>query len=302
MKRSAVVLCFSIVFGPAQVSRAEPRSKLQLDARIGSVRAPFFVEGIPEVASEYQAYALVAAADLALKDWRVGIRLPFATSSIEQPAGSYVADYTLGNPELFAERLILRAGPHPGGKAVRYASRGRVALGLPLAGHGPASTLVRSRVVAASNAVLGWRQPELYTPGVLPITPGLSLMLEREPWQLGLDLKVPLLVRLHDAALPAATHTRALGVLGVLELEASLQPLRSLAVGAGGALVAVMAAPVEPVRDIGRSGKLQMSVGPRVTLIPMTGLALELDLSLALGGPLDGTASIGLSAQFEHSW
>jgi hypothetical protein len=63
-----------------------------------------------------------------------------------------------------------------------------------------------------------------------------------------------------------------------------------------------MAAPVEPVRDIGRSGRFQMSGGPRVTLIPMTGLALELDLSLALGGPLDGTASIGLSAQFEHSW
>jgi hypothetical protein len=97
MKRPAVVLCFSIVFGLAQVSRAEPRSRLQLDARIGSVRAPFFVEGVPEVASEYRAYALVAAADLALKDWRGGIRLPSATSSIEQPAGSYVADHTLGN-------------------------------------------------------------------------------------------------------------------------------------------------------------------------------------------------------------
>jgi hypothetical protein len=30
-----------------------------------------------------------------------------------------------------------------------------VVLGLPLAGHGPTSTLVRSRVIAESNAVLG---------------------------------------------------------------------------------------------------------------------------------------------------
>jgi hypothetical protein len=85
---------------------ARPFLSADLHARAGSVAAPFATRSIPEVRSEFQAYSIVGCARWMLPPWQLGVRLPVATSSVEQPAGSYVADYTFGNPEVFVERGV----------------------------------------------------------------------------------------------------------------------------------------------------------------------------------------------------
>ena len=137
----------------------QPQPGAALHARIGTVTAPFYTEGLPYVRSEFQAYAIVGEAYCDLGPWRVGGRLPVTTSTIEQPAGSYTADYTIGNPELYSEHLVAVSGP-PRDSGDGHAAgdlRLHLGIGLPLAGHGPGHSLVRNRVVAASDAVEGWR-------------------------------------------------------------------------------------------------------------------------------------------------
>lgn len=299
MIHPAKALAFVAAFAFARAANAQTRTGAAVELRIGSVRAPFFAEALPEVVSDYQAYAIVLGAHHEIETWRMSARLPLATSSIEQPAGSYVAEYTLGNPELGLEHELSqqRTADVDG---VFPTTRVRVALGLPLAGSGPATTLVRNRVVAASNAVLGWRQPELYTPGVIPITPALSLGVERPPWRVELDLKVPLLLRLHDAELPETTRTRPAGALAVLGVDGWLRPLRWVAVGARADVVATLVPLVDPARDVGRSGRLQLSGGPCLSFMLAQGLVLQLDVALALGGPLAGTGGLGM--QLELGW
>jgi hypothetical protein len=266
-------------------ARAEPVGA-ELRARIGSVEAPFYTTAQPMVTSESQAYALVLSAwyDLA-PSWRGGVRLAAATSSIEEPGGSYTAAYTIGNPILYAEHGRSVAGFRIGARA---------SLGLPLAGHGPEASLVRNRVLAASDALEGWRDPELYRPGVLPLALEAEAARIRSHWRARVALKLPVLVRVSDAGLPAEARVRALGLQPILTVDAAWRPRTWLSVGLAVHAVALARAQIDPVRDVGRSGALHVGVAPHVAL-ELRRLTLGLELLAAAAGPLAGTAGLGLT-------
>ena len=175
--------CLSIATALAAVpapARAEPAAvQASVELRIGAAKAPFYTDALPETTSEFtQARSMILAASLRIAPALfVGARLPAAPSTVRQPAGSYADEKAVGNPELNAEWL---APPRAlGGHLVHLTLRG--AIGLPLAEHGSPMSLVQNRVVALSNALDGWRNPELYQPGVLPLTLSGRASLEPRP-------------------------------------------------------------------------------------------------------------------------
>jgi hypothetical protein len=261
----------------------EPAIDATVHARIGSIAAPFYTPGIPEVRSEFQAYALVAEVGYAVRrGWRVGARLPIATSSIEQPAGSYTAAYTVGNVELHGQRAL--ASPP-------WLSRldVRVAVGAPLARYGGA-TLVRARVLAASDALEGWRDRELWTPGVLPVTASAIAGITRPRWSAETRLEIPALLRLPGA--PEEMSTSPLGVVPNAAARVAWRPRGWIEIGVAGHVVALVPAPSTSPRDVGRSGRVQLGLTPMVAV--RTGsVALELDAVIAAGGPLAGSIGVG---------
>jgi hypothetical protein len=286
------------VLGGALPARADPacgRSGAQLDFRIGSVAAPFYSAALPEVRSPYQAYALVLGGWHRLKSGgAVGARMPIATSTIEQPAGSFTADYTIGNPELF----LTLPGP-PFAERQGGATALRLAVGLPLAGHGDRTSLVRNRVVAASDALEGWRDPGLYRPGRLPLVIGAEGSVQPGAWRLSARLALPFLIRVSGASLPAGSGTRRLGFLPMAELAVTWRPRPWLGMGLAGHLVVAALDPVRPPRDVGRSGNVQGGLAPFVELTGQR-LGVRVDLLAAAGGPLRGTFGLGLHLRWRR--
>src|SRR5688572_7326494 len=99
-----IVLVLGLLATPALADPAGDRAGASVDARIGSVRAPFYTDAQPVVRSNLQAYSLVFEGWARVRPhWTAGARLPIATSSVEEPAGSYTADYTLGNLLAYVE-------------------------------------------------------------------------------------------------------------------------------------------------------------------------------------------------------
>jgi hypothetical protein len=262
----------------------------ELHARAGSVAAPFATRAIPEVRSEFQAYSIIGCIRLMLPPWQFGVRLPFATSSVEQPAGSYVADYTFGNPEVFVERGVFTS-PLGSEEGLRWRSSLRLAVGMPVAGHGPAESWVKNRVLAASDAVEGWREPELFQPGILPIVPGMFTQLEGASWNATGALKLPVLIRTSRASYPSEVSVGS-GLMPVLSLGGAWHARHWLTLGASTSATWLAVQPVDPLRDVGRSGRVQLTVVPYVQFrLPF--VFVRLDLLAATGGPLDGTFSVG---------
>lgn len=254
-----------------------------IHARLGSAAAPFIVESLPEVRSTYEAYAIIAEAGVApIRGWRFGTRIAIATSSVEQPAGSYTADYTLGNPELHADRAL----------SDRLALR--LALGVPLARHDP--MLVRDRVLAASDAVEGWRDRELFQPSMLPITATASAAHDRVRWSARAQLKLPLLIRISSTGLPDDAHGRPIALLPVVQAAFDVRATRWLRAGLAIHATAALPAPVAPVRGTGRDGWFQLGAAPRAAFM-LGRVELGVELLAALGGPLDGSFGVGFDVR-----
>lgn len=254
-------------------------------ARIGSITAPFYTSAHPIVRSELQAYSLIFDGWYRVRPaWSVGVRLPIATSSVEEPAGSYTADYTFGNALAFVEH----------DRRLQHSMVGRVraSLGFPLAGSGDAPSLVRNRVLASSDALEGWRSTELYQPGTLPIVVEASLEHLRPAWRARARAKLATLVRVTDADLPDNAGPAPVGIVPSTEVDIGWRARRWLCVGLGVHAVVVAIPPVEPMRDIGRSGRVQLGVVPQVEIVRGRA-AFTVDLLVTLAGPLD---SVGLGA------
>jgi hypothetical protein len=288
--RIALVLC--VLATPAVADSIDDRSGASAHARIGSITAPFYTAAHPVVRSELQAYALIIDAWARMgPQWSVGARVAIATSSVEEPAGSYTADYTLGNPLVYVE--------HDRRLRPSLIGRARASLGLPLAGSGDAPSLVRNRVVAASDALEGWRSTELYQPGTVPFVVEAMVEHVRPAWRARVRAKLATLVRITDASLPSEANPHRIGVVPSTELELGWRARRWLCVGLGVHAVVVAIPPVEPIRDVGRSGRAHLGVVPQLELV--RGRAtFTLDLLAALAGPLDG--SVGLGASIAWRW
>jgi len=284
--RVALASCVLGLLGTTAIADStEDRFGASAHARIGSVTAPFYTSAQPIVRSELQAYSLILDGWYRVRmQWSIGLRVPIATSSVEEPAGSYTADYTLGNPLAYVE--YDRRLPHS------MVGRARASLGLPLAGSGDAPSLVRNRVVAASDALEGWRSTELYQPGTLPLVLEAMVDRVRPAWRARARVKLATLVRVTDANLPDDADPQPLGIVPSTELEIGWRVRRWLCLGLGVHAVVLAIPPVEPIRDIGRSGRVQFGVVPQLEIVRGRA-AFTLDVLVALAGPLD---SVGLGA------
>ena len=271
----------------ASSADAEPTVRGEVHTRVGRAVAPFYLDSIPQVESEFtQAVSFILAVQVAVRRrTAVGLRLPAAPSLVAQPAGSYLDDKAFGNPELFAEhRLDVLVRDR---WSLQPTVRG--AIGIPVAGSGPSETLTKNRVIAISAAMEGWREQELYVPGVLPLTASAALVAKRDHFRGTVAVEIPLLLRVRDAGIDSRVDTRAV----------SLAPNASVAGGATvagivHASVAVHLAALLPTPVAQPGGNVQLSVEPRINVAVSRHLTLTVDGLFAVRGPLANTLGIGL--------
>jgi hypothetical protein len=288
MKLAHGVLALVTAF--ATTASADDRFRASAHARIGSITAPFYTRAHPIVRSELQAYSLQLDGWYRLRpNWSIGLRVPIATSSVQEPAGSYVADYTLGNPLAYLE--------YDHAPRATTIVRARGALGAPIAGSGDAPSLVRNRVVAASDALDGWRSTELYQPGALPLVAQATLDEVHPAWRAHGSVKLATFVRVSDADL--SNDSSRIGLVPSIEVEAGWRPRSWLYVGLGAHAVVLAVPPIEPLRDVGRSGRAHLGIVPKVELVRGRA-SFALDVLVALAGPLTDSASLGASVAWHH--
>jgi hypothetical protein len=158
-------------------------------------------------------------------------------TGLQQPAGAFYAEAAWANPELSGAFELMRR--EQDGWTLDLTTS--LALGVPIAEHDNAQ--LAGRALAFADALEGFGEPELFTPGVLPFSPAGHLLLASKRWRFGVSLKLPVLVRISDASLPSASVTRSLGFVPVAELSARLQLLSWLGVVAAPRLTARAVAP-----------------------------------------------------------
>lgn len=287
IRAAALLAAIAMTAAPAAADDAPGSYGGFIHMRVGSASSPFFTAGLTEASSEFtQAISFVLGGHFRLTDdLTIGLRLPAAPSVIEQPGGSYVDDKAFGNPELFVEHRRPRI--RWGAFGVALSVRG--AIGAPLAGHGSEDTLTKNRVVEVSNAIEGWRNQELYTPGVVPLTVSAQAVARSDPWQVVASVELPLMIRVSDASLPAEAETRALAITPHLLLGAAWWPRAWLGVSARAFAVVQARAPVATA-----GGSVQLGIEPRIEFAIGDHVAVTTDLLVPIGGPLDGTLGIGL--------
>lgn len=300
MRRASAATLLLVLLCSGAEARGD-RFGASVEMRIGAATAPFFTEPIAEVESELtQARSMVLAVWFAIRPRvTVGGRWPAAPSLVKQPAGSYVNEKAFASPELFVEDpAALRASL--GDLALRAGVR--FAVGVPMAQHGPPATLARNQTLAISDALDGWRNPELYTPGVLPFTLSArgQLACPGSRWRLDAALKLPVLVRVHDASLPDDARTRAVGFVPHAELGVAVALARWVSVELASHVAVHAPAPVAPVRDVGRSGAAHLGLEPRMTFALTPRFDLVTSYSTAIAGPLRDTYSFAIGVAYRR--
>lgn len=281
----------------AQPERRAARWGVSVKLRTGGARAPFYTAALSEVTSEFsRAQAVLFGGFVRLNGpLELGIRVPLAQSAVLLPGASYVEDVSLGNIELyFEDQRFSRQLPR-----ARLNLALRFGAGLPLAGHGPSTALIKNRVVALSNALDGWQNPELWEPGVVPLTLSGRLFIEPAPWGVSLRVKLPLLIRVNDADLPDEARTQALGFLPQIALRGTVQPLKWLGIHVGTHVVFLAPAAVSAVEGSDRSGAVHWGFAPEVEVTIARHLMLSVEFNAAIAGPLRGTLGIGLGLRVE---
>lgn len=295
--RTSAAMVILATLGTAVAASAEPPPAwgVSTQLRLGSTTAPFYSQALSETSSEVLAKLFIfegfyrPAADL-----QAGVRLPLSLSAVLQPGGSYSAQMAIGNPELYIEHQSLSW--ELAGATVHVPVR--AAVGIPVAQHGPGQSLLRNRVLALAGALDGWRNPELWEPGLLPVTLSARAVLAPEPWGASLAAKIPVLIRVGNASLPEESKTRAIGVVPTMEAQGTWQALVWLAVHVAGVVVFQIAPAASPPKNTARSGVVQLMFTPSVDFRIGERWLLSVDVSTAIGGPLSGTFGLGMGLAF----
>ena len=270
------------------VYAAPPEVEITLDDRVGQSTAPYFTSAFPKTRGYGASFILGGRLDLA-ENWWVGLRAPLALMRVEQPAGALYAEAAWGNPELSAG--LERPWLDRDGWALTLGAR--LAAGAPLAEHDAAQ--LAGRALRIADALDGFSEPALFTPGVLPVTPGSSLTLTSPRWKLSAALAVPLLFRVSNADLPRESNPHSFGLFSVVTLEAQLRVLRWLSVACAPRFTARAIAPVDD-----DSARVQFLAAGRADFHLSDHLLLSALLQAPIGGSLGGsTAAGGLSLRAE---
>ncbi len=257
----------------------------------GLASAPFDVGTLSEAKGQALSFVSDAWYQLSAETW-VGLRLPLIAASVRQPAGSYLDESAWGNPELrFAKRFTLVQQPS---LMLRLTVGGGI--GVPLAEHDP--SLLPNRALAIANALQGFADPELFTPGELPFTPFAQLDYGSGPFRALALLKVPALFRVSDADLPEAqSNPHAFALMPVLALEARYSLTRHFGVALASQLSLDALPPSEHIHSV-PALQLMLRGSPYFELGQRG--ALFIDLQAPIAGALGGsTVALGVRAALQ---
>jgi hypothetical protein len=287
--RALGALLLSLLTLCVPLARAEPpapfppdqRWQVAADARAGTSTGPYVTAAFPETTA-YGATVTLRGRLRWTRRFSVGLRVPLVLARLEQPAGALYAEAAWGNPELYGAFDLLRS--EQGGWTLDLTTS--LALGAPLAEHDSAQ--LAGRVLSFADALEGFGEPELFTPGVLPVTPAAHLLLSSGSWRFGASLKLPLLTRVSDASLPSDSATRPLGFVPVGELSARRQLLPWLAVTAAPRLTVRAVSPVDD-----HASPLQLLVIGQAEFQLGAALSAAAVFQAPLGGALGGSTLAG---------
>jgi hypothetical protein len=255
------------------------RLSASLRLRFGLADAPYVSARLPRVTG-HGFVARIAAAYALTQHLAVGVELPFAVLSIEQPAGSYVDELTRGNIGLFVRGA--QRWQRTWGSLTPFIA---LSLGLPLAERDHAGLFLASRALAIASALEAYRDQASFTAGVVPVTSALGLRLARGVWIAETSLRLPLLFRFSRAGLSADAATHPLGFVPVLHVSAALRPLSWLQ--AALSADAVVNAPA-PVKLRTSRAVTQLSLTAELGFVLQEQLVLGLDFVAPLAGALGG--------------
>ncbi|HEU0036228.1 MAG TPA: hypothetical protein VFQ53_36695 [Kofleriaceae bacterium] len=250
----------------------------------GVASAPFVAMDFPHVDGSAAAFVLAARAHVR-GEVAVGARIPLALVDVGQPAGSYVGQAAWGNPELFVEESFATELGRP------VFVRARLAIGAPLAEHGSPG-LLENRALAIADAMLAWRDRELFVPGVVPITPAGELALPFGRWSVRAIAKLPVLVRVSSQA-SGEGASNAVGLAPVLGVGAGAAITSRLQLTAG---IHAAFDLVRPLVWVDPASRVQTSMQADLAWHIHGSLRLGATLLVPLGGALGGdTVAAGLS-------
>lgn len=255
---------------------------LSLDSQLGTSSSPYLPGAFPETSGYGSVLRFDAKVRLGSK-LRIGGRAALALMRVEQPAGAFYAEAAWGNPELSAglEQALWTRGKWT------LVLAPQLAVGIPLAEHDSQVSQLEGRALALADAFEGLSQPELFTPGVLPLTPAAQLELADPRWRFTAALKLPVLLRVSNANLPSESEPRAFGLVPVLELGVRFQAWRWLALGLGPRLAWRALPPVS-----GQAAALQ-PLACVSTQFHFLDIDAALKLRAPVAGPLGGSTIAG---------
>lgn len=264
---------------PAQAPKT---LEIEANAQLAVVEAPFFTDNFPELRAHGFVLDLNGAYALS-PEWTLGARAPLSLMNVRQPAGSFLQEAAWGNPGLFARRRFAT----PWLQDRKLEAWASASGWLPLAEHGPASSLLENRALEAANAAFSYLAPEAFTPAVVPLTLQGGMSTRQGPFGAEMAVAAPLLLRIGDAELPAETRRHRLGFLPSLRLSGSADPWRILRVSLEADAAFALARVFEPRRATSR---LQLSLRPGVLFRVGRHLDIGLTFVAPLAGALGGSA------------
>jgi hypothetical protein len=271
---------------PAADGASLPRANLSLSARFGVSTAPFYTANFPSVRGHALVATLSGRYPISATE-ELGMHLPGALASIEQPAGAYVDEATWGNPTLFVTHRRALAVGHD--RALRWF--GRVGVSLPLAERGASGALLSNRALAIASALEGWCEPEAYSPGRLSVAPSGGLHFSSPPWTFEASLELPLLIEAVDAHLPEDSDAHAVGFAQVIHVGLGVQVARWLIPSLNADLVINAVPPVESAHDPLHTA--QFVLRPGLSFALNRRLSVSADFVAPIAGALGGSTYSG---------
>jgi hypothetical protein len=279
---------------PAENGASAPRANLSLGARFGVSTAPFYTANFPSVRGHGFVAVLSGRYAISARE-ELGLAVPGALLSIEQPAGAYVDEVTWGNPTLFVTHS--QASDVGDGRTFRWF--GRLGVSLPLAEHGAPGALLSNRALAVASAFEGWRDQESYFPGRLSLAPSGGIDFSSLPWKFEVSLKLPLLFEVSRANLPEDSDVHAVGFAPVVHSAFDVQVAQWLILSLSADLVINAVPPVEGARS--KIQTAQLVLRPALSFPLGRRVLLSADFVAPIAGSLGGSTFSG-SLLVTTSW
>jgi hypothetical protein len=273
--------------GAAERSRPTHAERLfaAAEIRLGETTAPYFTRSFPGLRG-HGIVGLLHAGYRITDRHSLGIEMPLLGISVQQPAGSYLDEFAWGNLNMFYlhEHALLDTA------RLRLIMHAGASVALPIAEQSRSASLLSGRALRIGSALDGFRHPELFTEGVLPIAGSIGVTLERSWFAAAASFRLPLLIRFSDADLPDDARTHPLGVVTVLHLGLSADATRwfNLSLSADTVVDAVPA--VETARD---TPLAQLTLSPALTFRLRRGVWLAISFVLPVASALGGTTYAG---------